>query len=127
MGILFIECELYLAMIEPRLKAGIFVSALIRRVEIEGASAFVLHKGDETAGAVLLVLNRLDGTAHALGAATDMDGKRIWRSLLGEEAKPEAEVSALVARERGRDSDLWVVEIEDRQGRAFVDEIIHWI
>ena len=34
----------------PRLKAGIFVRALIRRAEVAGASAFVVRKGAEEAG-----------------------------------------------------------------------------
>ena len=46
----------------PRLKAGIFVRALIRRVQVEGASAFVVRSGAEEAGAIILKLSKLDGT-----------------------------------------------------------------
>ena len=38
----------------PRLKAAIFVRALIRRAEVAGASAFIVRKGAEDAGAVIL-------------------------------------------------------------------------
>ena len=41
-------------MTTPRLKAGIFVRALIRRAEVAGASAFVVRMGSEEAGAVIL-------------------------------------------------------------------------
>jgi hypothetical protein len=34
----------------------------------------------------------------------------------------EAEVAATVARQRKFDPDLWVIEIEDRQGRTLLDE-----
>jgi hypothetical protein len=34
----------------------------------------------------------------------------------------EAEVDAAIARQRGYDPDLWVVEVEDRQGRHLLDE-----
>ena len=50
----------------PRLKAAIFVRALIRRAEVAGASAFIVRKGAEDAGAVILRLSRLDKTALVL-------------------------------------------------------------
>ena len=43
-----------------RLKAGIWVRAHIRRCEVAGVSAFVVAKGDETAGAVLIKVGTLD-------------------------------------------------------------------
>ena len=46
----------------PRLKAGIFVRALIRRVQVEGASAFVLRTGSEEAGAIVIKVAKLDGS-----------------------------------------------------------------
>jgi hypothetical protein len=35
---------------------------------------------------------------------------------------PEAEVDAAIARQRGFDPDLWVIEVEDRAGRHLLDE-----
>jgi hypothetical protein len=48
-----------------------------------------------------------------------MTGARAW-ILLAE--GPEAEVDALLSRTRARDPDLWVIELEDRQGRTLLDE-----
>lgn len=110
--------------LQPRLKAGLWVKAWLRRCQVEGAFAAVVHKGDEDAGAVILIINYLNGTAMALGQVTQMDGSRAWRLLLGEDPVPEAEVTALVARERDRDRDLWVIEVEDPEGRTFLDEVI---
>ena len=48
-----------------------------------------------------------------------MTGDRRWIELaLGD----EAEVDATVARQRSFDPDLWVIEVEDRQGRHLLDE-----
>ncbi len=105
----------------PRLKAGIFVRALIRRAEVAGASGYVVRKGAEEAGAVLVKIARLDGTALVLSQARRGEGELIWVKPLGDSAD-EAAASAYFARQVKYDPDLWIVEIEDREGRSFVDE-----
>jgi len=107
----------------PRLKAGIFVRALIRRVEVAGAQAYVVKKGAEEAGAVFLKVNRLDGTSTVLNQVTMGEGERGWSRPLGESC--DEEKSRLYFEKQQKfDPDLWIVEIEDREGRAFVDEKI---
>ena len=46
-------------------------------------------------------------------------GARVW-AVLAEGG--EREVDALLARERARDPDLWVLEIEDKAGRTLLEE-----
>jgi hypothetical protein len=105
----------------PRLKSGIFVRALIRRAEVQGAQAYVLRKGSEEAGAIFLKVSRLDGTCVVLNQARGPDGEPAWTRPLGE-ATDDAKASAYFERQIKFDPDLWIVEIEDRGGRAFVDE-----
>jgi hypothetical protein len=105
----------------PRLKAGIFVRALIRRVEVAGAQAFVVRKGSEEAGAVFLKIARLDGTSLVLSQARRGEGELVWVKPLGE-TTDDANASAYFDKQMKFDPDLWIVEIEDREGRAFVDE-----
>ena len=105
----------------PRLKAGIFVRALIRRAEVAGAQAYVVKKGSEEAGTVFLKISRLDGTCTVLNQAIAGEGERVWARPLGESCD-ETRACAYFDKQRKFDPDLWIVEIEDRQGRAFVDE-----
>lgn len=106
----------------PRLKAGIFVRALIRRAEVAGASAYVLHKGAEEAGAVVLKLAPLDGTCTVLSQARrGVEGELVWVTPLGERVDEPA-AAAWFDKQLKFDPDLWIVEIEDREGRSFVDE-----
>lgn len=105
----------------PRLKSGIFVRALIRRAQVAGAQGFVVRKGSEEAGAVFIKVARLDGTAFVLAQARAGDGELVWTRPLGE-ACDDARASAYFERQVTFDPDIWVVEIEDREGRAFVDE-----
>ena len=107
----------------PRLKAGIFVRALIRRVQVAGASAFVVRSGAEEAGAVIIKVAKLDGTVLVLNQVRGAKGELSWAQALGGWTD-EARASQWCDKQVAFDPDLWIVEIEDREGRAFVDEPI---
>jgi hypothetical protein len=103
------------------LSTDIWVAALIRRAEQAGAFAMVLRKGDARAGAVLLKLvNRRAGTTRLLAEATRGDGERVWMRPV--RAAEEQDLDAYVERTVKIDPDVWVVEIEDNQGRHFLVE-----
>jgi len=95
----------------------------MRRAQVAGASAFVLQRGEESRGDVLLKVADLQGHARAYVPRTSMEGERVFVDLESQGVGPEeADVDAYVARARDRDRDLWVVEIEDREGRHFLTE-----
>ncbi|MEN9060467.1 DUF1491 family protein [Ponticoccus litoralis] len=103
-----------------RLSTRFWIDAYRRRLALRDIPAFVTAHGDDTAGAVLVKLATLDGQARAFTRGFDlMTGARQWTQLA---AGPEAEVDAAIARQRGFDPDLWVIEVEDRQGRHLLDE-----
>lgn len=113
-----------------RLKSGIWVSAYIRRCNVEGAFAAVRRRGAEDAGAIFIKVNRLDGTADLYGPAPQSafeDAHPVDRAFVpGLKVQPvaEADVEARLAREVGFDPDVWIVEIEDREGRHFLDQVL---
>ncbi|MCI4645824.1 MAG: DUF1491 family protein [Hyphomonadaceae bacterium] len=111
-------------MMGERLPTELWVSALVRRAQIGGAAGFILQRGDGARGDVLVKVARLDGTARAYVPGFDMEsGVRIFSDLaLRGIGESEAEIDAYIARARDRDSDLWVIEIEDREGRHFLVE-----
>ncbi len=103
-----------------RLASGFWVQAYLTRLRLQDIPAFVTAHGDDTAGAVLVKLNTLDGQARAFQRSFDlMSGARVWVILAEGE---EAAVDAAVARQRGFDPDLWVIEVEDRTGRHLLGE-----
>ena len=105
------------------LASDLWVSALIRRAELSGAFGMVLRKGDARAGAVLVkVLNRPQGTAKLYAEATRLDGERVWMQPVPSEQEPD--LDAYVERAARVDPDIWVVEIDDRQGRHFLTEAV---
>lgn len=102
-----------------RLTSDFWVSAYRMRLEAEGIPVMVVHKGDATAGAVLVKLSTLDGAAVLYQRGFAFDGPRGWE-VLAEGA--ERVVDEAVTRQRARDPDLWVLEVEDRAGRHFLEE-----
>jgi hypothetical protein len=103
------------------LSTDIWAGALIRRAELGGAFAMVVRKGDARAGAVLVkVVDRRAGTTRLYAEATRGDGERVWMQPTA--AKDEADLDAYIERTVRIDPDVWVVEIEDTQGRHFLVE-----
>jgi hypothetical protein len=109
-----------------RLRTEFWVKAYIRRCAIEGASAVVVRHGDDDAGAIFIKVNRLDGTCLVFGPApagfVGAESDRRWIACLSAQGVDESAADAFIARERDFDSDLWLVEVEDRQGRHFLDD-----
>lgn len=103
-----------------RLTAEFWVSAYLNRLRLYEIPAFVVTHGDDTAGAVLVKLNTLDGNAKAFQRSFDlMSGERAWMVLA---EGVESDVDAALAKQRSFDPDLWVIEVEDREGRHLLDE-----
>ena len=96
------------------------MAAYLARLRLAAIPAYVTARGDDGAGAVIVKLATLDGRARAYQRITDPgSGGRSW-DVLAEADEPA--VDAVIARARGRDRDLWVIEIEDRAGRSLLDE-----
>ncbi|MBR9842081.1 MAG: DUF1491 family protein [Rhodobacteraceae bacterium] len=103
-----------------RLAAKFWVQAYMARLEFAGIPAYVVAHGDDTAGAVLVKLATLDGQAVVFQRSFDlMSGDRKWM-VLSEGEEPS--VDAALRRQREFDPDVWVIEVEDRQGRHMLDE-----
>ena len=111
-----------------RLKSSIWVSAYLRRCDVEGAFAAVRRRGAEEAGTVFIKLNRLDGTGTLYGPAPQSmfvearSADRLFTVLAGGPLPaPDAELEARLVKELKFDPDVWIVEVEDRAGRHFLD------
>jgi hypothetical protein len=113
-----------------RLKSAIWVGAYVRRCNNEGACAVVRRRGAEEAGAIFIKVNRLDGTADLFGPApqTAFDAarpaERLFSPCLPEQPAAEAKIEERLTRELRFDPDAWIIEIEDRAGRHFMDDML---
>jgi len=112
-----------------RLKSAVWVSAYLRRCQVEGAFAVLRRRGAEDAGAVFVKIDRLDGTVDLYGPApqTAFDesrpSERMFVACLAAAPVSNADAEAYLAKQIRFDPDLWIVEVEDRTGRHFLDQL----
>ena len=111
-----------------RLKTEFWVKGYIRQRQAAGAFAAVVAHGHDDAGAVLIKISRLDGQAMLYGPApmnfsdeSPVDGERRFARQHDAEWIAEREADEIIARQRSYDSDIWVVEVEDRSGASGLD------
>ena len=103
------------------LPTDLWVQALIRRAHMAGGYATVVRRGDARAGAVLVkAYDTRRRTARLYAEAFRGDGERVWMEPLS--SHEEGALDAYAERAAQRDPDLWVVEVEDNQGRHFLTE-----
>lgn len=103
-----------------RLASGLWVQAYMMRLSLEGIPAHVIARGDGGAGAVWVKCATMNGQAELWERQFDFaaDAQRWVRTMDGDEAG----IDARIARERGRDRDLWVIEVEDPRARHLLDD-----
>jgi hypothetical protein len=109
---------------EARLKSGIWVKALVRRCDIAAIGVAITARGDADAGAILIKLCDRTAGASVLAQARRADGTLGWMRATGPEPVAESEADTYIDRQRRRDPDLWVVEIDSGSVEAVLDDPI---
>ncbi|KLK92733.1 hypothetical protein AA309_13825 [Microvirga vignae] len=106
-----------------RLRSDFWVSAYFRRCGVEGVDAVLRKRGAAEAGAIFIKVDHLDGTASLYGPAPQLfledSDERLFAPIL--QGVTPLDVEERMARELRFDSDLWLVEVDDREGRHFLD------
>jgi hypothetical protein len=111
-----------------RLRSDIFVAAYVRLRNGQNAFAVVSRRGAAEAGAIFVKIDRLDGRIDLYGPAPQMavDGNsplRVFQKISKPDALP-ADIDAQLAREMRFDSDIWIIDVEDRTGESHLD-LVH--
>lgn len=108
-------------MYEPALKAGIWIKAQLRLCDLNFTPAVIARRGDDDAGYILLILDRRGNGCDLYTQARNLDGVRGWMHATNGTAVPREEADAYIQRQVSRDPDLWVLEIDDPEGRYELD------
>ena len=109
-----------------RLKSEIWVKAYLRRLAGEGLFAAVIRRGNAEAGAIYVKQSTLDGRARIFSPApAGFDAvaqERLWISYFGDEPVSDSDADSYLAQQADYDPDIWVIEVEDRDGRHFMED-----
>ena len=99
-----------------RLTTSMRVAALIRQAGVDGAAGFVRHKGDPSAGAILLKISLCDKSGEGGNSvwkyslrsqSFDAKGESSWIRPHQAEYLSESDSEAWIARAIARDSDFY--------------------
>lgn len=102
---------------EPRLKTSLIIQAALVVSSRHAIPMVIVRRGDPDAGTILVKINRFELGFTVLAQTRTPRGELAWFRAIGEEPVDEATADAYIARQVKRDPDLWVVEIEDRDGQ----------
>ena len=107
----------------PRLATAVYVNALIRRVNQMGGLATLLSKGDEMAGALLLVTLEKGVNTGIWERALTPQGLYQWVPISAQVIENEHEITEICGRRKARDPDLWIVELDIAHAARFAAEL----
>ncbi len=108
-------------MTEPRLKTDLWIRAQIRLCDIRFIPVVIARRGDSDAGQVIVKRNLMDGTFEVFARTVTLDGAPAWRRATGPNPVDEEAARSVIDREANFDPDIWVLEIEDRDGSYELD------
>ena len=109
-----------------RLKTSLWVAAYLRRCQTAGVFGAVRRRGADEGGAVFVKVALMNGMAQLYAPAPQSlyeDSRPIERFFVATTPQPvpEPSVEERLQKEIRFDPDAWIVEIEDKAGRHFLD------
>ena len=111
-----------------RLKTEIWVKAYLRRVMSEGLAGYIATSGDDFAGAIYIHIDDLAGAHYLFGPAPagldESSSERRWISCFPDASVSKEQADNYLLQQKKYDPDLWIVELEDKQGRHFLDDLL---
>jgi hypothetical protein len=108
--------------VSSRIASGVMVSALLRLTEQDGGFATLIARGDEAAGAIIIVLAERGRRVRVLERVLQSSGAYGWVETLAG-GDNEAEFDKFLERRRGFDRDSWIVELDTASAERFAAEI----
>jgi hypothetical protein len=106
-----------------RLKSGILVGALIRHFNASGGFATVIAKGDDAAGSILVLAAQKGRVTGVFERLMSVGSGYVWTAVGPQDVEGEQEIEQYLARRRGNDPDLWLIELDTPDTARFVAQL----
>ena len=105
---------------DARLPAHVEITGLIRAAEEQGGFGTVLFKGERDAGTILVICCENGTNSRLYERMPQLDGTRKWTLALTQDSENPLEFSDYCARRKRQDGDLWIVELDSRNGESLL-------
>ncbi len=103
-------------MSDDRIPTELWVSAHVRQCGSRGIPVYIARRGALAAGTVMVKVFIPGSGCRLFNQARDIDGAMGWMDIFNGETVDEKRADDYIRRTTSRDPDIWVVEVEDRQG-----------
>ncbi len=110
-------------MTEAWLASGVLAKGLLRLADSQGGSGVVLARGDETAGAVTVILAEKGVKLRILERALGAGGNYSWQAIPSQAAANEEDFNKFLERRRKFDPDMWIIELDIASAERFAAEM----
>ncbi len=109
-----------------RISSDLWVASYLRKCRLNGSFGYLAKRGATDAGAIFIKIILPDGTVNLYGPAPQSaalnsvddvlsgDDSRVFEMVL---AATDDLIEVRLSRERKFDPDVWIIEVEDTQGR----------
>jgi hypothetical protein len=102
---------------DDRLPTGLWVDAHLRRCMTAAIPVYVVHKGAYASGTVIVKIVVRGAGCFLLNQMRDVDGEMGWMQVFDDAPVEERRADDYIKRTITRDPDVWVIEVEDAEGK----------
>ena len=106
-------------MTSARLTSNLWVSVYRKRLETKAIPFYIVKKGDDISGSIIVRVSDLKGSSKVFVQSYDGVGTRIWLELAH---APDSDVEKIIKKQIDIDPDAWVLELEEANGINLLED-----
>jgi hypothetical protein len=104
-------------MSDDRIPTDLWVGAQVRNCATRNIPVYISRRGAPAAGTVMVKIVLRDKTCRLLNQSRDLDGNLGWMDVFDGAMVDEKKADEYIHRTTARDPDLWVIEVEEAEGK----------
>lgn len=109
-------------MTDDRLPSALEAAALRRKVEADGGTAVIVHRGDVDRGSLVLIVSHRGDEWALVERMIGSDGGYRWTSRFGSSGNNSSLAESALKRVRF-DPDMWLIELDVPDPERFIAQL----